>query len=72
MRQRALLVDALAAVLVAVVVLVVSPGLAVTAIVAVIVLAGFGLHAAVRRRRGRRGGSSAMAGRGLGRHRQRL
>ena len=54
MRQRAFVIDLALAVVVAVLILVVSPGLAVTAIVALILLAGFGLDGILRRRRRRR------------------
>lgn len=54
MRQRALLIDAVLAIAVAALVLVISPGLAITAIVAVVLLAAFGVDGLVRRRWGRR------------------
>ena len=54
MRQRALIIDVGLAVVVAILILIVSPGLAVTAIVAVILLVGFGVQGAVRGRRQRR------------------
>lgn len=53
MRDRALFVDAALAILFAVLVLVVSPGLAITAILAVALLLGFGVDWLVRRRRRR-------------------
>ena len=53
-RQRALLIDAAVAVLFAVIVLIVSPGLAITAILAVVLLLAFGVAGLVRRRRLRR------------------
>jgi ABC-type bacteriocin/lantibiotic exporter with double-glycine peptidase domain len=52
-RQRALIIDVGLAVVVAIIILIVSPGLAVTAIVAVILLVGFGVQGAVRGRRQR-------------------
>jgi len=52
-RQRALIIDALVAVIAAILVLVVSPGLAITAIVALLVLVGFGVHGLLSRGRGR-------------------
>lgn len=62
MRQRAFLIDLALAVIVAILVLVVSPGLAVTAIVALILLVGFGLEGVLRGRRRRRIRARAPAG----------
>jgi len=50
-RQRALVIDAVLGIVVAVLVFIISPGLAVTAIVAVIVLVALGLDGVLRRRR---------------------
>jgi ABC-type bacteriocin/lantibiotic exporter with double-glycine peptidase domain len=60
-RQRALIIDLGLTVLVAIVILIVSPGLAVTAIVALILLAGFGVQGALRSRRQRRARGRARA-----------
>ena len=51
MKDRTLRIDAGLAVLFAVIVLVVSPGLAITAVLAVLLLLGFGVDGLLRRRR---------------------
>lgn len=51
MKDRTLLIDSALAVLFAVIVLVVSPGLAITAILAGLLLLGFGVDSLLRRRR---------------------